>query len=98
MREVAADRREAADEVRQIVAVAAETIPIGPSDLVVLTIGVVVAVLRVSDFIAGKAKAVSINVVAKDPAGVPTALFEQASNDPTVLANAVDITGTNPAQ
>jgi len=41
---------------------------------------------------------VSINVVAKDPAGVPTALFEQASNDPTVLANAVDITGTNPAQ
>src|SRR6185312_6932886 len=52
----------------------------------------------IGDFIAGKAKAVSINVVAKDPAGVPTALFEQASNDPTVLANAVDITGTNPAQ
>lgn len=52
----------------------------------------------IGDFIAGKAKAVSINVVAKDPAGVPTALFEQASNDPTVLANAVNITGTNPAQ
>lgn len=51
----------------------------------------------IGDFIAGKAKAVSINVVAKDPAGVPTALFEQASNDPTVLANAVDITGSNPA-
>lgn len=50
----------------------------------------------VGDFILGKAKALTININAKDPAGVSVPLLMQASNDPTVLASALDITGSNP--
>ncbi len=48
----------------------------------------------VGDFINGKAKALTVNVTSKDPAGIPMTLFEQASEDPTVLGPAVDITGS----
>ena len=37
-----------------------------------------------------------INVAAKDPNGISVPLLMQASNDPTVLASAVDITGSTP--
>ena len=48
----------------------------------------------VSDFVLGTKKALTINVAAKDPAGVSVPTFMQASNDPTILAGAVDITGS----
>ncbi len=51
----------------------------------------------IGDFISGKAKTLSINIAAKDPAGVAVPVLMQASNDPTVLTSAVDITGSNPA-
>jgi hypothetical protein len=50
----------------------------------------------VGNFISGKAKAVTINVVAKDANGIAVPVLMQASNDPTALASAVDITGSNP--
>lgn len=50
--------------------------------------------VAVGDFLAGKSKSVSINVAAKDPNGITVPMLMQASNDPTVLANAVDITGS----
>src|ERR1700676_3862899 len=43
-----------ADEIDQAVAFAIEAFPVAPADLVVLAIGIVVAVLRVADFIAGQ--------------------------------------------
>lgn len=49
--------------------------------------------VAVGDFLSGKSKSVSINVAAKDPNGITVPVLMQASNDPTVLANAVDITG-----
>lgn len=52
--------------------------------------------VAVGDFLAGKTKSVSINVAAKDPNGISVPLLMQASNDPTVLASAVDITGSTP--
>ena len=45
---------EPADEVDQIVARLAEAFPADPADLVVLAIGVVVAVLRIADLVAGE--------------------------------------------
>jgi hypothetical protein len=48
----------------------------------------------IGDFVSGKARNLTINVVAKDPAGIPAAVLEQASNDPTVLPNVADITAT----
>jgi len=52
--------------------------------------------VAVGDFLAGKAKSVSITVAAKDPNGISVPMLMQASNDPTVLASAVDITGSTP--
>jgi hypothetical protein len=54
--------------------------------------------VAVGNFISGKAKTLTINVKAKDPNGIAMPLLMQASTDPTVLASAVDITGSNPAQ
>ena len=48
----------------------------------------------VSDFILGGKKALTIGITAKDPSGIAVPVFMQASNDPTVLASAVDITGS----
>ena len=52
----------------------------------------------VGDFISGKAKALMISIVPKDASGISIPQLMAASNDPTALTNAVDITGTNPAQ
>ena len=43
-----------ADEIGEVLAFLAEIFPADPADLVVLAIGVVVAVLRVADFVAGQ--------------------------------------------
>src|SRR5258707_9462349 len=43
-----------ADEIGEVVAFAAKTLPADPAGLVVLAIGIVVAVLRVADFVAGQ--------------------------------------------
>jgi hypothetical protein len=48
----------------------------------------------VGDFIGGKAKALTITVTAKDPAGIAVPVLMQASENPAALTNAVDITGT----
>src|SRR5258708_19829349 len=42
------------DEIDEVVAFAVEAIPIDPADFVILAIGVVVAELRVGDFVAGE--------------------------------------------
>jgi hypothetical protein len=47
----------------------------------------------VSDFIAGKKKALTITVTAKDPNGIAVPQLIQAEDDPTALAAAVNITG-----
>ena len=52
--------------------------------------------VAVGNFLAGKAKSVSINVAAKDPNGVTVPMLMQAGNNPAVLASAVDITGSTP--
>jgi hypothetical protein len=52
--------------------------------------------VAVGDFLSGKSKSVSINVAAKDPNGITVPMLMRASNDPTVLASAVDITGGTP--
>jgi len=52
----------------------------------------------VGDFISGKAKSLMISIVPKDPNGISVPQLMQASNDPTALTTAVDITGTNAAQ
>jgi hypothetical protein len=48
----------------------------------------------VGSFVTGAAKSLSVSIVAKDPAGLPVPLLMQAGNDPTVLASAVDVTGS----
>ena len=48
----------------------------------------------IGSFIGGTAKALSINIAAKDPAGLPVPVLMQASENPTVLTTAVDVTGT----
>lgn len=50
----------------------------------------------VGDFMSGKTKSVRIDVTAKDPNGISVPQLMQASDDPTVLASAVDITGSSP--
>lgn len=50
--------------------------------------------VAIGDFISGKAKTVTINVAAKDPAGVPIPLLMQASANPALLTSALDITGS----
>jgi hypothetical protein len=47
-----------------------------------------------SDFIQGTKKSVTINVAAKDPAGLPVPVLMQASDNPAIIAPQVDITGT----
>ena len=54
LREFLAQCRHVADEIGEVVALAAEMFPADPADLVVLAIGVVVAVLRVADLVAGQ--------------------------------------------
>jgi hypothetical protein len=43
-----------ADEIDQVVAFAIEAFPVDPAYFVILALGIVVAVLRVADFIAGQ--------------------------------------------
>ena len=50
----------------------------------------------VGDFMSGKTKSVRIDITAKDPNGISVPQLMQASDDPTVLASAVDITGSSP--
>lgn len=47
-----------------------------------------------SDFIAGNKKALTVNIASKDPVGLPMPVLMQASDDPTVLASVVNITGS----
>ena len=47
-----------------------------------------------SDFVKGDKKSLSINVASKDPAGLPAQVLMQASEDPTILAPQVTITGS----
>lgn len=47
-----------------------------------------------SDFVKGDKKALTLNVASKDPAGLPAQVLMQASEDPTILAPQVDITGS----
>src|SRR5581483_3573994 len=54
LRKAPAYRGHAADEIDEVVLLAADTAPIDPADLIVLAVGVVVAGLRVADFIARK--------------------------------------------
>ena len=49
----------------------------------------------ISDFIAGKAESVTVNIVAKDPAGIAVPALTQAASDPATLLGAVDITGSS---
>lgn len=48
----------------------------------------------VGDFVAGKAKALTVDIAAKDPAGIPVPVLMQAENDPMALTSQVEITGT----
>lgn len=48
----------------------------------------------IGSFIGGTATALSINIAAKDPAGLPVPVLMQASENPMVLTTAVDVTGT----
>lgn len=47
----------------------------------------------VGDFVAGKATALSVDIAAKDPAGIPLPVLMQAENDPSALVSRFDITG-----
>ena len=47
-----------------------------------------------SDFVKGDKKALTVNVASKDPAGLPVPVLMQASEDPTILAPQLDITGS----
>jgi hypothetical protein len=47
-----------------------------------------------SDFVKGDKKALTVNVASKDPAGLPVPVLMQASDDPTILAPRLDITGS----
>jgi hypothetical protein len=49
----------------------------------------------VGAFIGGTAKSLSVTVTAKDPNGIGMPLLMQAQNDPTVLTNAIEITGAS---
>jgi hypothetical protein len=52
----------------------------------------------VGDFVNGKAKALTITIASKDPAGITVPMLMQAGDDPMALASALEITGSNPAQ
>ncbi|HEX4298631.1 MAG TPA: hypothetical protein VHZ56_11475 [Devosia sp.] len=47
-----------------------------------------------SDFVAGKAKSITVNITSKDPAGVAMPALMAASDDPSTLQGQVDITGS----
>ena len=51
---LAAQVDQAADEVQKILLFGGDILPVHPVDLVILTIGVVVAALAAADFIAGQ--------------------------------------------
>lgn len=48
----------------------------------------------VGTFVTGSSKSVSVTMTSKDPAGLTLPVLAAAQNDPTVLTNAVDITGS----
>src|SRR5262249_35146473 len=52
--ELPAQRGEQPNEIGEIVAGAAEALPVDPADLIVLAIGIVVAGLRIGDLVAGQ--------------------------------------------
>src|SRR5262249_19433719 len=52
--ELAAQPGQMADEVGEILGLVAKTVPIDPADLIVLAVGIVVAVLRIADLVAGE--------------------------------------------
>ena len=45
------------------------------------------------EFVTGGKGAITINIKAKDPNGIPMAMFMAAQNDPSILAGQVDVTG-----
>jgi len=49
----------------------------------------------VAAFLTGTSKAVNVTITSKDPAGIPVPVLMQAGDDPTVLSNAVNITGAS---
>lgn len=49
--------------------------------------------IALGDFVTGGKGELTINIKAKDPNGIPMAMFIAAQNDPTILAGQVDITG-----
>jgi hypothetical protein len=50
--------------------------------------------VAIGDFVTGKASALTINIASKDPNGVAFPLLMAATEDPTVLAGQVDVTGS----
>jgi hypothetical protein len=46
------------------------------------------------DFVTGRKGGVTITITAKDPNGIPMAVFMAAQNDPSVLTGQVDVTGS----
>lgn len=46
------------------------------------------------NFITGTAKSITVTGTSKDPAGVPTAVFAQAGDNPTILAGVMTVTGS----
>lgn len=46
-----------------------------------------------SEFVTGGKGEITINIKAKDPNGIPMAMFMAAQNDPSILAGQVDVTG-----
>lgn len=47
----------------------------------------------ISDFVTGGKTEITINIKAKDPNGIPMAMFMAAQNDPSILAGQIEITG-----
>jgi len=48
----------------------------------------------VGNFVTGSSKSVTVTLTSKDPAGIPVPVLIQAENDPTMLSNAIDVTGS----
>lgn len=46
-----------------------------------------------AEFVTGGKGEITINIKAKDPQGIPMAMFIAAQNDPSILAGQVDVTG-----
>ena len=48
---------------------------------------------RISEFVVGGKSEITINLKAKDPNGIPMAMFMAAQNDPSILTGQLEITG-----